>query len=78
MSPTRAHLRRAVVLPGGVIVTTVNQGITRSWMDRCWTTTTEGVRGEGVAIHLTPWQRNRWGEIKPGRALVLARVRRPA
>ena len=71
----RGFVHRGITL-FGVIVTTVIQGTTARWIDPCWTTTVEGVRGEGYAIHLTPWRRNAWGEIKMGRALVLARVKR--
>lgn len=71
----RGFVHRGIVL-FGIIVTTVNQGTTARWIDRCWTVTQEGVRGEGWAIHLTPWRRNAWGEIKMGRALVVARINR--
>jgi hypothetical protein len=70
----RGFMHRGFVLRR-MIITTVNQGTTQHWIDTCWTATEDGRRGEGYAIHLTPWRRNAWGEIQMGRALVVARLR---
>lgn len=54
-----------------MIVTTCIQGTCRRIVDRAFTQDREGNRYESVAIILSPWRRNEWGEYLSQRVLVI-------
>ena len=55
---------------GRLILTTCLQSAAPVF-DRCWATDREGNRYEGVAVLLTPWRRDSYGERPLMRAIVL-------
>ena len=57
------------------IVTTCAQGGHAPLVDRCFVEEEHGKKFEGIAILLTPWRRNQWGESLPQTALVFGRER---
>lgn len=56
---------------GRLCVTSCNQAQGAPWVDRCWSRTPSGECFAGIAILLTPWRRNRFGETLMQRALVI-------
>lgn len=56
---------------GRLIVTTCRQGEGAPWIDDAWTHDREGNRYASKAILLTPWRKNRYGEHRRQRALVI-------
>jgi hypothetical protein len=59
----------------GFIFTTVIQPTGAPIVDRCGGRTQEGRRWRGVAIHLSPWHKNEYGDRERGLALCLGRMR---
>ncbi len=59
------------IVVGPLIVTTVTQGLGAPVFDRAMTSTPQGQRFKSIAIHLTPWRKNQYGDREIGRALVL-------
>lgn len=72
---------------GKFLISTIKQGLGAPVVDKC-TSFVEGFDKQtgkvtysrtyhGYAIHLTPWRRNKYGEIKEGLALVIGWKTRP-
>ena len=68
--------RRALRL-GRFVITTTNQAQGAPIVDRA-AVFEDGRRFDGIAIHLSPWRRTRYGDRAIGRALVLGLERKTA
>ena len=63
--PRKAHVF------GKLVISTCNQASGAAFIDRAFTEDIEGHQYASVAILLTPWKRNRFGESLPQLALVI-------
>ena len=67
-------MKKSFIL-GRFIITTTTQAGRAPFMDRATICHEDGRRWDGVALLLTPWKRDRYGDSLPQLALVFGRRR---